>query len=408
MAMELLDGEELEHVFARIAALSPEAVMRIAAQTLSGLERAHEVGVIHRDIKPQNIFLARAGEGVRAVKIVDFGIAKLRPSGELSPDSKGLTQTGAMMGSPLYMSPEQAKGERTLDARTDIWSLGIVMYRALTGKVPREEVDTLGKLIIEICAGPPEPVQTLAPWVPPEICDIVERALEVDRDLRYPSAGAMLEDIDQVLGGDRELREEHLSTVNAGDRRKVAPPSRASAMGRRRAISHADTIADLPIKNDTYQGVAGQTTDPGRAAPRRRVELYVAAAAVLLVGAVVVSALVDRSPPPVSPADPPTPAPTHEPAPTVSDAPAPPALTRVKLRLQVQPDDAEVFRGDQRLGIARDVLELPRGEGVVTLTLKKRGYRSKDIAVTPREDVALQATLEPLGRAAHPDLESPL
>lgn len=128
----------------------------------------------------------------------------------------------------------------------------------------------------------------------------------------------------------------------------------------------------------------------------------------LLVGAVVVSALIDRPTPTVAAADPPAP-PTHEPAPPASDEPVTPAVTRVKVRLQVQPDDAEVFRGDQRLGLARDVLELPRGDGVVTLTLKKRGYRSKDIAVTPREDVALQATLEPVGRAAgHPDLESPL
>jgi serine/threonine-protein kinase len=320
-----------------------------------------------------------------------------------------------MMGSPLYMSPEQAKGERTLDARTDVWSLGIVMYRALTGKVPHEEVDTLGKLIIEICAGPPDPVQTLAPWVPPEVCDIVERALEVDCELRYASAQAMLDDIDRVLGGDRTLHEADLNDMATGERGKVAPPSRASVIGRGRAISHADTVADVPIRPDTYRGVSGQTTDPGRRTPRRRVELYVAAAAALLVAAVAISAFVERQQPAAAsdtadPSGSAAPSTAGDPSGTpVEDRTSAPNH-RVKLRIQAEPEDVEVFRGGERLGSARDVLELPRGDGQVVLTLKKRGYRSKEITVTPKGDVVVEAKLEATSSrpAGHPDLESPL
>src|SRR6185369_16349892 len=118
-------------------------------------EKAHRDGVVHRDIKPANLFLARLDAGEVTVKILDFGIAKVRADAAQREGGHKLTTTGALLGSPLYMSPEQAQGLKTIDHRTDIWSLGAVLYEALTGRPPHDDVDALGRLIIVICSEPP-------------------------------------------------------------------------------------------------------------------------------------------------------------------------------------------------------------------------------------------------------------
>ncbi|MEO7592691.1 MAG: serine/threonine-protein kinase, partial [Byssovorax sp.] len=131
IVMELLEGEDLSVALKRVHVLPPDVALRIAAQACEGLLQAHLARVTHRDIKPANLFLARTPTGEIVVKILDFGIAKIRPENDTDGETTALTRTGSMLGSPKYMSPEQARGSRTLDARTDLWSLGVVMHRAL-------------------------------------------------------------------------------------------------------------------------------------------------------------------------------------------------------------------------------------------------------------------------------------
>ena len=119
LVMEYLEGEDLQHLLERLGPLPPDLALRIAAQACLGLAKAHEVSVVHRDIKPGNIFLARREEGEIVVKIVDFGIAKIKAAQLGQGEGTGLTRTGTIVGTPLYMSPEQARGVRDLDARTD-------------------------------------------------------------------------------------------------------------------------------------------------------------------------------------------------------------------------------------------------------------------------------------------------
>jgi serine/threonine protein kinase len=177
MVMELLNGEDLQHLLDRVGKLEPDTALRITAQVCLGLMKAHEARVVHRDIKPANLFLTRRGEGEIVVKILDFGIAKIKPDPAQGGPTTGLTRTGGMLGSPLYMSPEQARGLKDIDFHTDLWSLGIVLYRALSGKLPHEHIDAFGDLIIAICSQAPRPIQDFAPWVRKEVAAVVHGAL---------------------------------------------------------------------------------------------------------------------------------------------------------------------------------------------------------------------------------------
>ena len=214
IVMEYLTGEDLSQLLSRLGQLPPDLVMRIAAQTCLGLDRAHEAGIVHRDIKSANTYLSHKDNGEVVVKLLDFGIAKVRVNHLDDSQDHKLTRTGSMIGSPRYMSPEQARGLKTLDSRSDLWSLGIIMYEALTGVTPTHECQTLGDLILSICAADPRPVQDLAPWVSPELAAVVHRALSRDPDHRFGSAREMYSAITAALGDPSiTIREEMLVTV---------------------------------------------------------------------------------------------------------------------------------------------------------------------------------------------------
>lgn len=220
MVMEFLAGEDAQELFLKTAPLRPDLALRMIAQACLGLQKAHEANVIHRDIKPANLFLAERDGGEIVVKILDFGIAKIRQ--DQSADA-GLTRTGSMLGSPLYMSPEQARGQKNIDHRTDVWSLGVVLYQALTGRTPHEDVQALGELIIAICSEEAPPLQDFAPWVSPEVVAIVHRALRFDPQGRYQSAADMLTDVKSCLPDGWSISTDSLTPLTDAERAVVAP-----------------------------------------------------------------------------------------------------------------------------------------------------------------------------------------
>ncbi|MDC0744041.1 serine/threonine-protein kinase [Polyangium mundeleinium] len=195
LVMEVLEGEDVRAVLKRLGPVRPDLAVRIVAQACRGLEVAHAQGIVHRDVKPANLFLTSGPQpGERTVKILDFGIAKLAPDPESMAQAgelTSLTQTGSMLGSPLYMAPEQARGHKHIDGRADLWSLGVVLYQALTGVTPHRDSGALGDLIIAICTEPAERVERLAPWVPPAVAAVVHRALDLDPTQRFQSAAEM-------------------------------------------------------------------------------------------------------------------------------------------------------------------------------------------------------------------------
>jgi serine/threonine-protein kinase len=223
MVMELLSGEDLQQLLRRTGPLSPDAALRVIAQACIGLHKAHLAGIVHRDLKSANLFLGRRDQGGVIVKLLDFGIAKVRADQFAASGDHGLTRTGAMLGSPLYMSPEQAKGSKDIDHRSDIWSLGVVLYEALTGAAPNANLQTIGELIIAICSEPPRPIQEVAPWVPANVAAIVHTALSADPAARYASAADMQAAIVALLPDGTALGESMLAPVTPQMRRTTAP-----------------------------------------------------------------------------------------------------------------------------------------------------------------------------------------
>ena len=185
IAMEFLEGESLREVLLQRGALPLAEVAEILQQSARGLNAAHKLGIIHRDLKPDNIFLTHGDERELIVKVVDFGIAKLRESTVMH------TQTGMVLGTPAYMSYEQASGMRSdeLDARSDEYSLGVVVYEMLTGRIPFQSDTPVGYLRKHLQEEPP-PFKAIAQslGVPPEVEAVVMKALKKKREERYPSA----------------------------------------------------------------------------------------------------------------------------------------------------------------------------------------------------------------------------
>jgi serine/threonine-protein kinase len=271
IAMEFLEGESLRQALKRRGALPVPEVAEILQQAARGLNAAHKLGIIHRDLKPDNIFLTRGDEDETIVKVVDFGIAKLR-------ESATHTQTGLVLGTPAYMSFEQASGMRSdeLDARSDIYSLGVVVYEMLTGRTPFHSDTPVGYLRKHMMEEPP-PFRAIAPGlgVPPAVESSVMRALVKDRDQRYMSA----------LGFARELVSAAPLSPRAGapvalpSTRIVSPPARSPAVKEpdspkpvaATAQAKADTAVQtpppaLPGKIDEAPSAQREGSRPGPAA----------------------------------------------------------------------------------------------------------------------------------------------
>jgi serine/threonine protein kinase/Tfp pilus assembly protein PilF len=197
ISMEYIDGRDLKSIHAERGKLQPEEAAEIIEQVCLALDAAHAEGVIHRDLKPQNIMVDKHGR----VVVMDFGIARSR---ELS----GLTQTGDLVGTPEYMSPEQAKGEE-IDSRSDLFSLGIILYELLTGISPYEATTPVVALLkrTQERAVPPD---KLDPAIPKFMNDIVVRCLEIDPQRRYASAQEILQDLEARHGPRRGITTLHM------------------------------------------------------------------------------------------------------------------------------------------------------------------------------------------------------
>lgn len=191
LVMELLEGEGFDQRLARQTRLRSVDVCRYLAIVSRGLEEAHTRGLVHRDLKPGNIFFSIDKSGDVFPKVLDFGVSK-----ETSADFVK-TSTGAVLGSPAYMSPEQAGGELDVDARSDIWALGVIMYEALTGQLPFD-ANNYNALMVRIINEPHVPVSALAPEVPAELSNIVDACLAKDRRSRIASAGALADRLERV------------------------------------------------------------------------------------------------------------------------------------------------------------------------------------------------------------------
>jgi serine/threonine-protein kinase len=229
IVMELLTGETLSERLKVVGALPVPVVVRIAKEIVGALGAAHRKGIIHRDMKPENVFLVRReGAAGETAKILDFGISKTLGSA----DTMSLTATGAVVGTPYYLSPEQARGARQVDHRVDIWSVGVLMYEAVTGVVPFN-ADNYNALMIKILHDRPTPPTVFRPLVPAAVEAIILTALAHDPGDRFENADAMLEALRAAEGAARDpylgQTATELEDMPGGQRAEATVPSLASS-----------------------------------------------------------------------------------------------------------------------------------------------------------------------------------
>ena len=196
IAMELLDGCDLKDLSTR-SKLHPSRLIDLMCQVLTGLQAAHDKGVVHRDMKPANIFVVRKaddeGREYEVAKVLDFGVSKMH---EAAP--KALTMAGTTLGTPGYMAFEQFFDARKVDARTDVYAVAVILYELLSGKKPFD-ADTLPELINKVRIGDCPPLRTTAPLLPVPLCAVVDKGLAKDRDRRWQSAREFAQALERTL-----------------------------------------------------------------------------------------------------------------------------------------------------------------------------------------------------------------
>src|ERR1700722_7145240 len=234
LVMERLQGETLANRIAAEGGLPFDDVIDILVQVLSGLVAAHEKGIVHRDIKPENVFLTKRVGCPPVAKLLDFGVSKMIGPlvGEKDQDLD-LTRTGMVMGTPFYMSPEQARGDRNLDARVDLYACGVILYEAPTGRRPFTAAN-YNALLLQILSTKPKPARDFRPALPSGFDAVLDKALARNRDDRYRSAADFQRDL-------QALRDRHNAPAGSN---VLAEAMRA--MGSPQASSAAQGVARRP------------------------------------------------------------------------------------------------------------------------------------------------------------------
>jgi serine/threonine-protein kinase len=377
LVMELLEGEVLSSRIRRLVRLDEKSAVEIAMQTAAGLGAAHAKGIIHRDLKPDNLFLIPEPTDIarERVKILDFGIAKLH---KMAGDSLK-TRTGTLMGTPVYMSPEQCLGTKEVDHRSDVYSLGCILFELLAGRPPFVS-EGFGELLSMHLHEPPPALRQFAPQVTPDIEQAVLRMLAKKPDERFQSMNDVRAALATAANLPNAVSPDHkLGSTN--------PLGSAATMAARAVTAVLPEPSTLTPGGMVRGGIAGTTVKV-----RKRPWLAIGIGAVIVVGAGVTAVALrsPAAPPPVvaHPAPPPPP----EPAPT--PVPKPPAMVRV--RLESSPLGARVVRVSDGvvLGTTPETIELRPAAEPVQLRLEKDGFVPATREVSLASDSSLTVVLE--------------
>ena len=343
--MELVDGECLDELVARRAFTVDEA-LTLFASICEAIGYIHDHGVIHRDIKAQNAKLTAAG----VVKLLDFGIAK-------DSASQGLTQTGGIIGTPNYLSPEQLEGQKA-SPQTDIWALGVLLYEMLTGHLPFEG-DTLGGLVLKITKGDFPPPETVNPAVSREVAAVVKKCLARESSRRYRNAGDLLSEVRQVL-------EHRKASVTSHELRNVALRAAAAAP------------KPAPVLNAGYEPAPYRDVPepkPSKPFPLGLVAGIGGGALLLLIIGVIAVFLLSGS---------------DTPSTQTALAANSPVTGKGNTRIRVDVDEgkADVMRSGTKLGTTPLDMDVNLGEDV-SITLRRDGFEDKNVSihVTPSKKV---------------------
>ncbi|MDY0003994.1 MAG: serine/threonine-protein kinase [Polyangia bacterium] len=392
LVMEFLDGCDLSVLLEPGLPLPLPRAKHILAQTLSALGAAHGAGIIHRDLKPENVFLIQRGEDADFVKLLDFGISKIAGGEEAKLH---LTSTGLILGTPYYMSPEQARGDKELDHRSDLFAAGTILYQMLTGRRPFAG-ENLNQLLYQILRCEIPPPRQFNPEIPAPMERVVLKALAMAPEHRFPDA----ESFRAALLGEREVATREL------------PPARLPPASQPAADPYSATLIETGENPSLVQGTpmawSGSRKAPARGRGRMLWAIGVAATAAL---AAVVFALVmgNRREPSEGPAKAPpaalgtdgTPADARAIAsPREAERPREPGEVRVELKLD--PASAKVEL-DQREVTDRP-LTLPRSDGRHQLRVSAPDYEPQTIEIHARADQTLVVLLRPSKATPRPGM----
>ena len=383
LAMEFLDGISLAERMRQEPALSFGESLDIILQVISGLAAAHDKSIVHRDMKPENIFLSMK-HGRPLAKILDFGIAKV--SG--AEGNRSLTRTGTIFGTPHYMSPEQALG-KPLDHRADIYSVGVIMYELFTGKVPFEAESFMGILTKHITTQPTPPRQ-IAPErdIPVEVEAVILRALAKEAEDRYQSMAELALELAAIAS---ELAPEVLQPRPSSQ--SVAQISKPlSAVMQSRTPTPRPT--PMPRTPSAQQPLADVVEPPPK---KRSAAPWIAVAAILVAAAAGAVVWVTRAQTP-APLPTPTPAPVAVvvPPPKQPDPPKAPELEEVIV--DSVPPGAKIFVDGVALADTPEALKVEKGKTRL-VTLKKDGFVDQEQTVDPAKSHKLLVRLEHVKRA---------
>ncbi|HUS63445.1 MAG TPA: serine/threonine-protein kinase [Kofleriaceae bacterium] len=403
IVMELLEGETLGDRLKRQRYLTPTHAVSVARHIAGTLGAAHANGIIHRDLKPDNVFLVRdpaMPRGERA-KLLDFGIAKLAATTGMDPADMVKTETGRLMGTPYYMSPEQCRGAGRVDLRTDVYSLGCLMYQTLTGRPPFV-LEGAGEILAAHIHLPPAPLRAHEPSVPQALENVVLCMLEKDPAKRYQSMSDVVDALNEVVpqfAGEEEPEP------------SLAPSDRFRT-GSKRRISHPPPMTEGAAVTTTLTTTSGEmrlerarTVPRGGDGRRRRPWAIGLAVAVVAAGGGTLAwkqygamqasadgAAEDEPDRPVrtaaAPATKPVPAATVEPVVRALDGDKPPGPGEVSLVLASEPDGATVYRESDgvRLGTTPIEFRVQRGGGQAVFILRRTGYHSETVTLPVAED----------------------
>lgn len=275
MVMECLEGRDLAALLRSTGPLSIDDTVDYVLQASEAIADAHRLGIVHRDLKPSNLFLVEShGVGRGVIKVLDFGISKVTGLG----GQGSMTQSVSMLGSPAYMSPEQMDSARDVDARTDIWALGVILYELLSG-VPPFTGDSLPQLCMAISSRPAAPLRRARPDVPVGLEQVVARCLEKDRTIRLGSVVELALALREFAPPRSHLSIERIHAMAARSGSGPITPLPVAS----RAEPRLETLAAEPPTGSTHPGW-GNTAGKQRP-PLRRALVTAAVAAVVLVGA---------------------------------------------------------------------------------------------------------------------------
>jgi serine/threonine-protein kinase len=345
----------------------------VAGQIARSLREAHKLGLVHRDLKPANVMLMTEGTGGDTVKVLDFGLVKSftpeKPKEEGEGDDldrTGLTQAGVLLGSPLYMAPEQARGEA--DPRTDIYSLGILMFQSMAGRPPFMSKESIDVIVKHIREKPPE-LSSLVPGLPFEVNALVMKCLEKEPAARFQTMDELLDAMRGATAG------QGLSGAFADPRTASGLIPRASTPGppgMKAAATPSFTSAESVRSHEVEMGDSG-----ARDAPKRRFALFVGVGTVVILGAVIGAIAAWKAMTPTEVVHPFQPPPKQIVA--VVDPPKP-APIDVRFDIDSQPSGATVMRNGVQIGVTPFKLTLQRSgaEPVqVELAFSLEGYEPR-------------------------------